>query len=334
MNGYMIKVLPAVLAGAVLVAAIKMLPQPRPADPPASVSGGYKTLLARESWCFWAHLNRVPESWFGVPDIAEGTMTLASPPGEFEPGHVPPTATVKIDLSSGDLCEGRCNFGPEYVTETIYLSGRPGVLYRGPTERLEGYYTSNHFVAVDERNDSEQSRNISFSVYYARSEQQHDQLISEIRSVLENTYFVPCYTDDLDWDNTEIDQPRIPGIPHIQITHPRGATVLETDRDVTVRANVPGIGPIGVVFEPFRPRAEWDNASQIFDEALLRQIGSSVEGSTRTTQYVRDWGNDPPIRMTTTTPDLPFGSEQYWKAEQTVWMIMLNFSISYDKSYP
>lgn len=174
---------------------------------------------------------------------------------------------------------------------------------------------------------------MEFAIAGAPSQHELDQWYSEVISVLENIYFVPYYIN-FQWDDYLSESSNIPGVLRYHIRHPQGTTVNEVGSRIKVEGNVPGIGPITVIFEPNRPRAEWENAEPIFGNQNLGQISSSIQGNMRTTQYSLRYGPEPPIKITATTPVFPFGSDQYWKSEQTVFTIFDLSDLDYEMAYP
>lgn len=176
-------------------------------------------------------------------------------------------------------------FPPGTVTQTIPLSGRPGIVYRRPYERWEedGSYHQDCIVDVKSRTADELLSTIRFGIAHAASEEELDQRYSEVIAMLDNIYFVPDYID-FQWDDYRSESSNLPGFPRYHIHHPRGITVTEVVSRIKMESNVPGIGPITVIFEPNRPLAEWENAEPVFGDPNLGQISSSIQGNMRTTQ--------------------------------------------------
>ncbi len=340
----------AVPSGLALIPwTIANVPAARHTATPIAISGGYKLLLARPHWDDWS-IWRIPDSWSTTHGGGEVDVHNYSADYEGDP----PFQT--ITLKGGQLCDPReCNkdefFPPGTITETIYVSGYPATLYRLPptdwpvptpedaTPEPSGVFYSSSYVAIGKQgnDDTCDVGPIHFDLYVSRatSLEENDELMSQLISIVQDVYLVPCYVDDLHWPQSVFLTPRIPGLDHYGIIHPPGATVTETERDITVQAEVPGVGPVSVIFEPNRALSEWEAARAIWGQDLLREIGTSVQGTIRTSQYIHYWDSGRhPFRVTTATPAYAFGTDEYWTAEQTVWAIMLRVSLTYFLPYP
>lgn len=109
MYAQIMKVVGILVVATLVVAALRIHPQPLPPSPPQTASGGYTAILVRQGGSDWQMLNRVPEPWYAYAYTGSNFWLQNFPDpdatkwetGPTPVGQVPVTTSVVINVYKG-----------------------------------------------------------------------------------------------------------------------------------------------------------------------------------------------------------------------------------------
>ena len=225
----------------------------------------------------------------------------------------PPTSPLaRLEEHGGrGLCdEVDCNtFFPEgTVTETMEVDGRLATKY---SYQYEPPVSGAVLIDV-EPPPGQLPFYFELRVNFAHDQDEYESLMGVMEAIVSSYRFIPYYLDTSSWERTDGDS-QLPSLEHYNIYHPPGWTVTETATEV-VAASPPGSEAMAVAFEPGHSDSEWEAATPMLGTKSERLVSRQTAGGVQTTVYM----TSNRMKVTTTVPERPYGSAEYWALEQTV----------------
>ncbi len=252
--------------------------------------------------------------------------------------------SVQLQMLRGRGVTGRREYPDGAVTSTLLVDGRMAVRYDPPlsdglAEAGVTCYVSVEVPAAVEESPEAQMDDlsllnelrISLYVYGVNTPAECQPLVDVVfNDLLPTLHFIPDYTIGTSWPEHRFPDV-FPDIGPVAIYAPSGWTVAAQPDSVVIQSAGSWLAgsPISIQAVPRQVSAYYSDAEDILGgwDLGLALAAASVQNGLQTTEYADN--NDRPVKWNVIAPDLPEGSEEQLRVDQTVWRILLGSAFTY-----
>lgn len=224
------------------------------------------------------------------------------------------------------------------VTDTVTIDGITANRYTPPVDTSSGYFSGYAVIDVvvpaPAADLEPRHYYITREVARATGQTDYDARVTTLDAIIDSIEFVDDAISSLNWIISRDDAPLMSTLRQFKVTHPNGWVVGDLVDGFEVSSLNFTAGSVYLKFEPGADHSDWDTGEEMLGDTRIRRVAGSTQvvNGIRTTEYIRN--ADPPVKITVSVTDLPYGTADYWLLEQLSWRIMYNASVWYQPALP